>query len=106
MDPEKLYRLILRYLNTSNDRLQLVSEKLEVLLERTEEISNRPTVMITTDCNETFASENQKNVNEVDFLRTFQQLNRGIQQRTFVNIDLVNEILKRNLEDSLPASED
>jgi hypothetical protein len=76
------------------ERLDLVSEKLENLLKESKDGHFLPTVMVTTDCNETFASENQKTSVETDYLRTFHQLQRGISQRNLVNIDLVTEILE------------
>jgi len=100
-DPESAFRLILRYLSTTQDRLSLVNDKLEILMERTEPSYLTEAEMSTTDCNETFASARPRSAKEEqNLLRTFQQLNRGIVQRSLVNMELVNELLERTYEET------
>lgn len=101
LDPGSAFRLILRYLSTTQNRLDLVSDKLEILMKRTELLYLTDTEMSTTGCNETFAPARPRSVEEErDLLRTFQQLNRGIVQRTLVNMDIVNELLERTYEET------
>lgn len=99
---KKVLRVILKYLSYTVRHLGFVNEYFSSLLKDSKKQSKDSTVMITTDCNETFASVNQIDVNLVDFLRGLQQLNQKIQELNLSNIELINEVLKKNLED-LPS---
>lgn len=101
----KICCLILRYTNTSIRRLNLTKRRIEVLLEKSKEQSTEPTVMITTDCNETFASVNQIDVNLVDFLRVHQKQLQDLQRQVLLNLDLVNDILESKQKNLLRKTE-